>query len=67
MMDGHKAIFEDMKAKAINAKKITSAATVLLEVQVDDPDAPLPPDVHCVAKVAWVYDTADLTERKHKD
>lgn len=70
MMDDHKAIFENMKAKgvgAINAKKITSAATVLLEVQVDDPDAPLPPDVHCVAKVAWVYDTADLTERKHKD
>lgn len=62
MMDGNRAIFEDMKGKPINAKKILSAATVRLQLQVDDPDNP-PPGTPCIALVVQVYDTADLTKR----
>ncbi len=59
---GKRAIFEDMKGKDIKAKKITSAATVRLQILVDDPDNP-PPETTCIALVAQVYDTADLTKR----
>lgn len=62
MMKGNKAIFEDMKGKDIKAKRITSAATVRLQLQVDDPDNP-PPGTPCIALVIEVYDTADLTKR----
>lgn len=69
MMKGKRAIFEDMKVKSkrgvegIDAKKITSAATVRLQLQVDDPDNP-PPGTTCIALVVQVYDTADLTKRE---
>ena len=69
-MDGNRAVFEDMKAKGadrINAKRITSSATVLLKLQVDDPDAPLPPGIDCIAKVTQVFDTADLSNRERGD
>lgn len=62
MMDGKRAVFEDMKGKPIKAKKILSAATVRLQLQVDDPDNP-PPGTTCIALVVQVYDTADLTKR----
>jgi hypothetical protein len=57
------AIFEDMKGKDIKAKKILSAATVRLQLQVDDPDNP-PPGTACIALVVEVYDTADLSRRE---
>ncbi|MEM3159202.1 MAG: hypothetical protein QXJ74_00285 [Nitrososphaera sp.] len=72
MMKGKRAIFEDMKVKSkkgvegIDAKKITSAATVRLQLQVDDPDNP-PPGTTCIALVVQVYDTADLTKRERND
>jgi hypothetical protein len=65
MTDGNRMIFEDMKVQSnsgevesVKAKAILSAATVLLEVQVEDPDNP--GDAPCVAKVVHVFDTADL-------
>jgi hypothetical protein len=64
MMDGNRVIFEGLKVRtergvqAVVAKEITSAATVLLEVQVADPDNP--GDAPCVALVAHVFDIADL-------
>jgi hypothetical protein len=63
MMVGNKAIFENMKGKesTVNAKEITSAATVRLEVQVEDPDNP-PLGTACIALVAEVYDVAELSE-----
>lgn len=63
MMDGDRAIFEDMKGNDIQAERITSAATVRLQLQVDDPDNP-PPGTPCIALVVQVYDTADLTKRE---
>jgi hypothetical protein len=74
MMDGDRVIFENMKSKTkngiegIEAKKITSAATVLLELQVDDPDQPRDPEVTpCIAIVMHVYDNADLDKRERRD
>jgi hypothetical protein len=63
MMDGHKVIFEGMKSEDIDADRITSAATVLLELQVEDPDDP-PEGTPCIAKVVHVFDTADLDKRE---
>jgi hypothetical protein len=72
MVDGDRMIFEDMKVKTkkgvegVEAKRLLSAATVLLEVQVEDPDNP--GDAPCVAKVVHVFDTAELgTVKKNKD
>jgi hypothetical protein len=74
MMDDDRAIFENMKSKTkngiegIEAKRITSAATVLLELQVDDPDEPRDPEVTpCIAIVTHVYDNADLDKRERRD
>lgn len=64
MVEGNRMIFEDMKVKTkkgvegIEAKKILSAATVLLEVQVEDPDDP--GDAPCVALVVHQFDAAKL-------
>jgi hypothetical protein len=68
MVGGDRVIFEDMKVKTkkgvegIEAKTILSAATVLLEVQVADPDNP--GDAPCVALVAHVFDSAELGKKK---
>jgi hypothetical protein len=67
MMDGNKIIFEDMKVKTkngvegIDAKSIISAKTVLLQLQVEDPDAERDPEVNpCIALVRQVFDSAEL-------
>lgn len=44
-------------SETVDAVEITSAATVLLDVQVADPDNP-PPGTECIALVAHVFDTA---------
>lgn len=43
--------------ETVDAVEITSAATVLLDVQVADPDNP-PEGTECIALVAHVFDTA---------
>lgn len=44
-------------SETVDAVEITGAATVLLEVQVADPDNP-PEGTECIALVAHVFDTA---------
>lgn len=62
--DGNRMIFENMKTKTkngilgIEAKTILSAHTVLLDVQVADPDNP--GDAPCIALVSHVFDSAIL-------
>jgi hypothetical protein len=67
MMEGNRVIFEHMKMKTkngfegIDAKGIISAKTVLLQLQVEDPDAPRDPLVNpCIALVRQVFDEADI-------
>lgn len=69
MTDGNRMIFEDMKVKTkngvegIEAKTILSAQTVLLEVQVEDPDNP--GDAPCVALVVHEFDAAKLGKKNN--
>jgi len=69
MVEGDRMIFENMKVNAkhgvegIEAKAILSAQTVLLEVQVADPDNP--GDAPCVALVAHVFDSAMLGKKNN--
>jgi hypothetical protein len=64
MDEGHRMVFEDMKLKTkkgivgIEAKAILNAKTVLLHVEVPNPDEP--GDAPCVAMVDHVFDTAIL-------
>lgn len=51
-VNGKRATFEGLEAN-----EITGAATVRLQVLVDDPDNP-PPGTECIAKVIEVFDTA---------
>ncbi|WP_415280965.1 hypothetical protein [Candidatus Nitrososphaera sp. FF02] len=64
-MKNKKAIFEDMKVRGnsgelenVNAVEILSAQTVLLDVEVADPDNP-PAGTLCLALVADTFDTAN--------
>lgn len=65
MTDGNRMVFEDMKVKTkkgvvgIEAKSILSANTVLLQLQVPDPDD-ASPDTPCIAKVRQGFDSATL-------
>jgi len=70
MTDGNRMIFEDMKVmsnkgelESVKAKAILGAQTVLLEVQVADPDNP--GDAPCVAKVVHVFDSAEIGRVKN--
>jgi hypothetical protein len=62
-MKNKKAIFEDMKVRGeigeletVNAVEILGAQTVLLDVEVADPDHP--GDAQCIALVAQSFDAA---------